>query len=146
VTKGLRLNMGSVLEQPFRLLLIKSNRRAGSLHQCHVRALFLSKFVKMPSKRKADSSSCGKKKKKKEEEKKDISAFEKQTIQLKPISIPPLFLRACGNISCVFQTARGHLSQPQHKGWSLCCGQSRGVNMNQEDNNRITALEIQPCL
>lgn len=75
-------------------------------------------------------------------------AFEKQTIQLKPISIMPLFLRAC-----VFQTERGHLSQQQHKqkmvslSWTVSWGkhESRGHQYGPLFLG-VIALEIQPCL
>lgn len=81
------------------------------------------------------------------------SAFEKQTNQLKPISIMPLFLRACGNISCVFQTERGHLSQLQNRqrmvflSWVVSWGkhESRGHQYGSLFSG-VTALEIQSCL
>lgn len=130
--------MGSVLEQPFQLLLIKSNKKGRSLHQCYVRPLFLSTFVKMLCRRKAESSSLP-------GGKNIYWLLRNKKNQLRLISIMPLFLRACGQVSSVFQTARGHLAQLQHRQRMASLS---WVNANQGDPNvlGVTALEIQPCL
>lgn len=67
-----------------------------------------------------------------------MSAFEKQAIQLKPISIMSLFLMVCGGSFCVFQAERGHLSQLQPRQrmdslpWTVSRGkhESRGHQWN----------------